>query len=202
MCSHHPHCDSPPSPNAPQLPASPAIPLGCAAVRNGEVGAVRALPAPHGLRQGHGTWWRGGGGVTCAASLPPPPHPPPPHHPPSARQITENPGFTLSDGCGGRRMGDVTSIWVLEVLEIYRHSANTSRLVSAWPAVVRAVQWSIAMSVSQGLPTHLVCTCASRGAGRHLPPKRPTRAAPSPHAPHPHPTPRRHPRRLSMLFHQ
>ena len=72
--------------------------------------------------------------------------------------ITENPGFSLQDGCGGRRMGDVTSIWVLEVLEIYRHGGNSSRLAAAWPAVVRAVKWSIAMSAAQGLPAHLVCT--------------------------------------------
>jgi len=72
--------------------------------------------------------------------------------------ITENPGFRMQDGCGGRRMGDVSSIWVLEVLEIYLHSGNASRLAQAWPAVVSAVKWSIAMSAAQGLPAHLVCT--------------------------------------------
>ena len=75
-----------------------------------------------------------------------------------AGMITENPGFRLQDGCGGRRMGDVSSIWVLEVLEIYLHSGNASRLAQAWPAVVDAVKWSIAMSAAQGLPAHLVCT--------------------------------------------
>ena len=75
-----------------------------------------------------------------------------------AGMITENPGFRLRDGCGGRRMGDVTSIWVLEVLEIYLHAGNTTRLQQAWPAVVDAVKWSIAMSKAQGLPAHLVCT--------------------------------------------
>jgi len=72
--------------------------------------------------------------------------------------ITENPGFRLQDGCGGRRMGDVTSIWVLEVLEIYLQGGNVTRLQQAWPAVVDGVKWSIAMSAAQGLPAHLVCT--------------------------------------------
>ena len=72
--------------------------------------------------------------------------------------ITENPGFRESDSCGGRRMGDVTTIWALEVLEIYRNGNNKTRLVEVWPAFVRGVKWSIAMSVAQGLPAHLVCT--------------------------------------------
>ena len=77
---------------------------------------------------------------------------------PDVGMITENPGFSMSDGCGGRRMGDVTSIWALEVLEIYRHTANVTRLQAAWPAVVKGMQWSIAQSVDLGLPAHLVCT--------------------------------------------
>lgn len=72
--------------------------------------------------------------------------------------ITENPGFYFADGCGGRRMGDVTSIWLLEVLEIYLHTNNKTRLQEAWPAIQRAVNWSIEQSVAQGLPAHLVCT--------------------------------------------
>ena len=75
-----------------------------------------------------------------------------------AGMITENPGFRLQDRCGGRRMGDVTSIWVLEVLEIYLHGGNVTRLQQAWPAVVAGVKWSIAMSAAYGLPAHLVCT--------------------------------------------
>ena len=72
--------------------------------------------------------------------------------------ITENPGFTEQDGCGGRQMGDVTTIWILEVLEIWRHTNNTARLRQAWPAVVRGVTWQIQVSADYGLPAHLVCT--------------------------------------------
>ena len=72
--------------------------------------------------------------------------------------VTENPGFTLSDGCGGRSMGDVTTIWILEVLEIWRHTNGTARLAQAWPAVVKGLQWQIAVSKEFGLPAHLVCT--------------------------------------------
>ena len=72
--------------------------------------------------------------------------------------ITENPGFRTQDGCGGRRMGDTTTIWVLEVLEIFRNTGNVTRLIEAWPSVVSAVKWSISMSEAQGIPAHLVCT--------------------------------------------
>lgn len=72
--------------------------------------------------------------------------------------ITENPGFRIQDGCGGRRMGDTTTLWVLEVLEIFLHTGNTTRVQEAWPAIVSAVNWSIRMSSAQGLPAHLVCT--------------------------------------------
>lgn len=73
--------------------------------------------------------------------------------------ITENPGFQLGGGgCGGRRMGDVTTIWILEVLELWRGTNDTARLRAAWPAVVRGMEWQIRQSVALGLPAHLVCT--------------------------------------------
>jgi non-lysosomal glucosylceramidase len=75
-----------------------------------------------------------------------------------AGMITENPGFNFGDNCGGRRMGDVTTIWILEVLEIWRGTNDTERLKAAWPAVVRGMEWQIRQSIDQGLPAHLVCT--------------------------------------------
>ena len=72
--------------------------------------------------------------------------------------ITENPGFEIGDSCGGRRMGDVTTIWILEVLELWRGTNDTGRLRAAWPAVVRGMEWQIRQSVALGLPAHLVCT--------------------------------------------
>jgi hypothetical protein len=72
--------------------------------------------------------------------------------------ITENPGFHVGDRCGGRVMGDTTTIWILEVLEIYQSTGNLTRLAQAWPAVVRGINWQIEVSKAQGIPAHLVCT--------------------------------------------
>jgi non-lysosomal glucosylceramidase len=77
---------------------------------------------------------------------------------PDQGMITENPGFHAGEQCSGRRMGDVTSIWLLEVLELYRSTGNVTRLQEAWPAVVEGVNWSIRQCGDLGLPMHLVCT--------------------------------------------
>ena len=75
-----------------------------------------------------------------------------------AGMITENPGFKFTDSCGGRRMGDVTTLWIIEVLELWLFSNDTARLRSAWPSVIAGMEWQIAQSVDYGLPAHLVCT--------------------------------------------
>ena len=72
--------------------------------------------------------------------------------------ITENPGFFLTDGCGGRTMGDTTTIWLLEILEIYQSTGNLTRLKEVWPAAVKGIQWQIQVSQEFGIPAHLVCT--------------------------------------------
>ena len=72
--------------------------------------------------------------------------------------ITENPGFHLGDRCGGRTMGDTTTIWLLEVLEIYQSTGNLTRLTEVWPAAVKGINWQIAVSKEYGIPAHLVCT--------------------------------------------
>lgn len=72
--------------------------------------------------------------------------------------ITENPGFFLTDGCGGREMGDTTTIWLLEILEIYQSTGNLTRLKQVWPAAVKGIQWQIQVSQEFGIPAHLVCT--------------------------------------------
>ena len=81
--------------------------------------------------------------------------------------VTENPGFTFFDGCGGRRMGDVTTIWIMEVLELWLHSNDTARLADAWPAVIAGMRWQIAQSAALGLPAHLVCTYDILGMERY-----------------------------------
>ncbi len=81
--------------------------------------------------------------------------------------ITENPGFFTGSGCGGRIMGDTTTIWLLELLEIYQATGNLTRLQSAWPAAVKGINWQIAVSQDYGIPAHLVCTYDILGMERY-----------------------------------
>ena len=76
--------------------------------------------------------------------------------------ITENPGFSIGEPCGGRTMGDTTTIWLLELLEIYQSTGNITRLQAAWPAAVKGINWQIAVSQAYGIPAHLVCTYGER----------------------------------------
>ena len=59
---------------------------------------------------------------------------------------------------GGRVMGDTTTIWLLEMLEVYQHTGEMTLLQELWPQVVRAAKWQIAVAAESGLPAHLVCT--------------------------------------------
>ena len=75
---------------------------------------------------------------------------------------------TLTSGClgdtvpydehGGRRMGDVTSIFILETLELYRWTNDLVFLKDMYPHVLAGVKWQINVSSSFGLPEHLQCT--------------------------------------------
>lgn len=58
-------------------------------------------------------------------------------------------------------MGDTTSLYVLELYEIYRHTGNTSFIVVKWPSAQRAVHWMIANAMGNdtyGLPQRLQTT--------------------------------------------
>ena len=74
--------------------------------------------------------------------------------------VNENPGFAQGDvgNNNGRIMGDTTTIWLLELLEIYRHTGDRSLIDSYWPQITRAANWQIQNASAIGLPTHLVCT--------------------------------------------
>ena len=48
------------------------------------------------------------------------------------------------DHPGGRTMADTTSLVVLEAFELWRHTANLTRLKHRWPNVKRAARWCIA----------------------------------------------------------
>ena len=74
----------------------------------------------------------------------------------------------LSNGCigpvgpwngagGGREMGDVTTLFIAEVWELYAWTADMDFVRDMYPHVKRAVQWQIRRS-PDGLPTHLVST--------------------------------------------
>lgn len=70
---------------------------------------------------------------------------------------------------GGREMGDVSSVWVLGVLELYQtgamagsDAAAAKALVQAvWPQVLGALRWQLSTTTNAdapGLPAYLVCT--------------------------------------------
>jgi non-lysosomal glucosylceramidase len=62
------------------------------------------------------------------------------------------------DQHGGRRMGDVTTIFILETLELYRWTNDLVFLKDMYPHVLAGVKWQLSVSSSFGLPEHLECT--------------------------------------------
>ena len=71
-------------------------------------------------------------------------------------------GFSVGmmDSGGGRIMGDATSIFILETLQVWRQTADLSWLASVWPAIIKAVDWEVgrsSMVKGLDLPTE-VCT--------------------------------------------
>ncbi|CAF0731261.1 unnamed protein product [Adineta steineri] len=62
------------------------------------------------------------------------------------------------DQHGGRNMGDVTTIFILETLELYRWTNDFNFLKDMYPHVVAGIQWQLSVSTEFGLPEHLECT--------------------------------------------
>ncbi|CAF4832453.1 unnamed protein product, partial [Rotaria magnacalcarata] len=62
------------------------------------------------------------------------------------------------DQHGGRNMGDVTTIFILETLELYRWTNDFTFLKDMYPHVVAGIQWQLSVSTQLGLPEHLECT--------------------------------------------
>ena len=77
-------------------------------------------------------------------------------------QETFTPGCTGDtypyDRPAGRAMGDVTTIFILETLELYRWTNDSVFLKDMYPHVVAGVKWQLAVSAQLGLPEHLDCT--------------------------------------------
>lgn len=67
-------------------------------------------------------------------------------------------GLGPIDVPGGRTMGDTTSLWVVEILEVWRHTADEDFLQEMWPIAKNAMYWQINNAAEIGLPWHLVCT--------------------------------------------
>ena len=87
---------------------------------------------------------------------------------PKDGHIWESLGYTGKpmDQGGGRYMGDTTSLYLLEMYEIYRHNGNKTFIESQWASAKRAVSWMIgnAQSIksnesSFGLPQVCLPAC-------------------------------------------
>jgi len=60
----------------------------------------------------------------------------------------------LDKGCG-RTMSDVTSMYIVYVLELYRWQNDTETLTKLWPIIKKAAQWQMSVSAEDGAPQHL-----------------------------------------------
>ena len=59
----------------------------------------------------------------------------------------------------GRVMGDVSSMFIVYLLEIWQWGAVDAAVLSElWPAARRAAEWQLARANASGLPQHLVDT--------------------------------------------
>lgn len=60
---------------------------------------------------------------------------------------------------GGRIMGDTTSLWLLELLEVWRHTGDDALLQELWPTAMGAVAWAINNTLpTGGLPFEVYCS--------------------------------------------
>jgi hypothetical protein len=55
-------------------------------------------------------------------------------------------------------MGDVTTIFILETLELYRWTNDWKFLQDMYPHVLAGIKWQLKVSSDLGLPEHLECT--------------------------------------------
>ena len=84
--------------------------------------------------------------------------------------IVENIGsFSLGpvDEPGGRTMGDTSTTFVLELLELWQHTGDEALLADLWPSAARAVAWMVGNAAPVGLPLHLVCTYDMMALEKH-----------------------------------
>ena len=95
---------------------------------------------------------------------------------PKDGHIWESLGYTgrpMDDG-GGRYMGDTTSLYLLEMYELFRHNGNLSFVKSQWDSAKKATAWMIGNAMGDdkgkpsvvGLPQRLSTTCECTGTAR------------------------------------
>jgi non-lysosomal glucosylceramidase len=59
---------------------------------------------------------------------------------------------------GGRIMGDTTTLWIVELFEVWRNTADDSLLAELWPVAARAISWTATNAAEIGLPWKLYST--------------------------------------------
>ena len=68
-------------------------------------------------------------------------------------------------------MSDVSSMYVLYVLELYKWGGDTAMLKELWPTAKKAAQWHIDSSVDDGLPNYLCNTVSAAAPFASSPPQ-------------------------------
>lgn len=59
---------------------------------------------------------------------------------------------------GGRIMGDTTTLWIVELYEMWRNTADDALLAELWPTAARALNWTVTNALEIGLPWKLYCS--------------------------------------------
>jgi non-lysosomal glucosylceramidase len=77
---------------------------------------------------------------------------------PDAGMLAEEIKQSNPDAPRGRRMGDGSSAFILEILELYKWANDTTTLRLYYPTVKRAASWQMNVSASFGVPTKLQST--------------------------------------------
>lgn len=68
-------------------------------------------------------------------------------------------------GCG-RQMSDVSSMFIVYLLELYKWANDTEILEELWPVAKNATLWQMSKSIEQGIPKNLCNTYDRLGPGR------------------------------------
>ena len=68
----------------------------------------------------------------------------------------------------GRQMSDVSSMFIVYIMELYKWANDTETLTTLWPNVKLAAQWHITRAQKYGVPLHLVNTYDVLGINIYL----------------------------------